>query len=453
MLLTINLQLNEFATFDTDLDSPQLLPPLTTEPRVAFADVLKMGAELAADTTIADGQLLPASGNELPPWPVTNTGALLSGDETVAAAGTPAGLVPLAALPAASAAMPVIAATATLSTLQGAVPGLPPAAGNGLPEAASQRAPAVPVLPDASAATVDARDGTQAGFARRSAALLAATPQSAAMAALSPSAALREQQAAPLATLAEHKLADDQQRLAAKLPRAAGPALQPATALQSSVTNDSGHVHAARDSMLPPGPALQVTAAVPQTAPTGSLDALLPQDAQPFTQQPVPASAQTATQASPGTAGTSAAAQSIDVPVRDAAWGEQIGQRVQLMVSNRLQTAEIRLTPAELGPLRIQLAVDDGAASVTFHAASAVTRDAIEQALPRLREMLTENGLTLSQADIGEQGVQHGGREHRDDASTVAFASGDASGERDGEVVTAAAHGTSDPSALVDMFA
>ncbi len=95
----------------------------------------------------------------------------------------------------------------------------------------------------------------------------------------------------------------------------------------------------------------------------------------------------------------------IGTPVRDAAWGEQISERVAIMAGNNLKSAEIRLTPAELGPLRVHVSVDDGATHVTFHAQHLVTREAIEQALPRLREMLAENGLTLGQAEVGEQGV------------------------------------------------
>ncbi len=101
----------------------------------------------------------------------------------------------------------------------------------------------------------------------------------------------------------------------------------------------------------------------------------------------------------------------IGTPVRDSAWGEQLSERVVLMASNQFKTAEIRLTPAELGPLRVQVSVDDGAANVTFHAQHALTREAIEQALPRLREMLAENGLSLGQADVSEQNVAQGNKD------------------------------------------
>jgi flagellar hook-length control protein FliK len=98
----------------------------------------------------------------------------------------------------------------------------------------------------------------------------------------------------------------------------------------------------------------------------------------------------------------------IGTPVRESVWGDQLGERVVMMAGNQLKTAEIRLTPAELGPLRVQVAVDDGAAHVTFHAQHAVTREAIEQALPRLREMLAENGLALGQTDVSDRGVGEG---------------------------------------------
>jgi flagellar hook-length control protein FliK len=87
-----------------------------------------------------------------------------------------------------------------------------------------------------------------------------------------------------------------------------------------------------------------------------------------------------------------------------------------MLAGVQTRTAEIRLTPAELGPLRVQISVDDGQANVAFQAHSAVTREAIEQALPRLREMLAESGLSLGQADVGEQGVA--GRESDGDTAS-----------------------------------
>lgn len=147
---------------------------------------------------------------------------------------------------------------------------------------------------------------------------------------------------------------------------------------------------------------------------------------------------------------------SIDVPVRDAAWAEQLGERVQLMANSRLQTAEIRLTPAELGPVRVQIAVDDGTANVTFQAQHAITRDVIEQALPRLRELLAESGLTLNQASVDGEGVRHGSRQAGDggrDTSAAAQNGTDAAADgvpEDGEDTTRSRRAGD---GLVDTFA
>ena len=451
MLPTMILQPSELATFDTDLNSANPLPQLATEPRVAFADVLKMGAKLTLETTIADGQLLPPGGNELPALAANQMGTLVSGDE--AGAGAPVGLLPLLPLPAPTGSAPVTASTS--STLQVAVPGLPYSGGNGATETALQQALHGPVQGKSTADMADAGRTTAAATLRHSPVGLVDIGPSLEAAERQLTTALREQQAAPIATLADNKLADDQQRLAAKLLSADGVTEQLARALGRGAPADNGENNAQRDFKPPFGTPLQVSTPAPQAGSTAKLESLLLQDAQPFTQQSGTAPAQAATlPPTPGAAGgATVASQSIDVPVRDAAWGEQIGQRVQLMASNRLQTAEIRLTPAELGPLRIQVAVDDGAASVTFHAASAVTRDAIEQALPRLREMLAESGLTLGQTDIGEQGVQHGGREGSDDAPAVTHAAADPADDPDGEATSGQHRRTIESSGLVDMFA
>lgn len=97
--------------------------------------------------------------------------------------------------------------------------------------------------------------------------------------------------------------------------------------------------------------------------------------------------------------------QTISTPVRDAAWGQKLGEQLITLTGNQIRTAEIKLTPADLGPLRVQISIDEGATNVSFQAQHSVTREAIEQALPRLREMLAESGLSLGQTDVSEQGV------------------------------------------------
>ena len=112
---------------------------------------------------------------------------------------------------------------------------------------------------------------------------------------------------------------------------------------------------------------------------------------------------------------------SIDIPVRDASWGDRLNERVVMMANNRLQNVDLRLSPAELGPLRVKVSVEDGTANVSFVAQHAVTRDAIEQALPRLRTLLEQNGIDLGNTSVDqhspEQGMAHAGADGGDESS------------------------------------
>ncbi len=115
----------------------------------------------------------------------------------------------------------------------------------------------------------------------------------------------------------------------------------------------------------------------------------------------------------PAVTATPVSMPAIDVPPGADGWGDALGDRVIMMAGQRLQTADIRLNPADLGPLRVQVSVDDGTVSVSFHAQHALTRDAIEQALPRLRDLLGDNGLALADASVSDQGAP---RQETDDS-------------------------------------
>lgn len=114
----------------------------------------------------------------------------------------------------------------------------------------------------------------------------------------------------------------------------------------------------------------------------------------------------------------------ITLPVQAPDWDARFADRIVMMANGQQQHAEIRLTPAELGPLRVRLSVEGGEANVAFVAQHAVTREAIEQALPRLRELLAENGLSLGHTSVGDDGVAEGKRDGEQQQSSSFAASG-----------------------------
>lgn len=142
---------------------------------------------------------------------------------------------------------------------------------------------------------------------------------------------------------------------------------------------------------------------------------------------------------------------SIDVPVLDDAWGDALNERVLWMAGKSIQKAEIRLNPADLGPIRVEVSVADDAAKVSFSAQNATTREALESALPRLREMLSENGLSLANTDVSDTGGQQEQNAGEDEALHGPSAATDGVVE-DGLVGAASALKSGQSSALVDTF-
>ena len=91
---------------------------------------------------------------------------------------------------------------------------------------------------------------------------------------------------------------------------------------------------------------------------------------------------------------------SIPQFVGSQAWGGMVGDRVVWMFGQQHQSAEIMLNPPALGPLEVRLSMSDGQASLTFTTQHAPVREALDAATPRLREMLSESGITLGDVSV-----------------------------------------------------
>jgi flagellar hook-length control protein FliK len=129
-----------------------------------------------------------------------------------------------------------------------------------------------------------------------------------------------------------------------------------------------------------------------------------------------------------------------------------VAQKFAHVVSLRLGEAEIRLNPAHLGPVGIEISYGDNQASVLITAAQPATRDALEQALPHLRELLAQQGIALGESTVRDQ---PGGDSAA--AATNASRRAEAAGAVDsvpGNLQTdAAAHRGSRSAGLIDTFA
>ena len=103
----------------------------------------------------------------------------------------------------------------------------------------------------------------------------------------------------------------------------------------------------------------------------------------------------------------------VDLPVGQPKWGGEFAQKVVWLSSQQHQVAEIRLNPAHLGPVEVTLSITQGQATAQFSSPHLAVREAIEQALPRLREMMAENGITLGNVMVGSDSFQQDNRQQQ----------------------------------------
>lgn len=89
--------------------------------------------------------------------------------------------------------------------------------------------------------------------------------------------------------------------------------------------------------------------------------------------------------------------------LQSEAWSRVLSSRVIWMAREGVQQASLKLNPANMGPVEVKLHMHHDQATINFIAQHAATRDALEQALPRLRESFQENGMELAHADVSQE--------------------------------------------------
>lgn len=111
------------------------------------------------------------------------------------------------------------------------------------------------------------------------------------------------------------------------------------------------------------------------------------------------------------------AGERIAARVGTSAWENQVGQKIVWMAAGAEQSASLTLNPPDLGPLQVVLSVTNDQASVAFSSNQLEVRQALENALPRLREMMGESGIALGNATVNagmpDQRQAQGGEQPR----------------------------------------
>ncbi|KTF19716.1 flagellar hook-length control protein FliK [Pseudoalteromonas sp. 10-33] len=99
--------------------------------------------------------------------------------------------------------------------------------------------------------------------------------------------------------------------------------------------------------------------------------------------------------------------QAINIVKSDAA--KLLQERVSSMLSINNKEAEIRLDPPEMGSMQIRVRSDAEQAQINFVVQTQQAKEALEQSMPRLREMLAQQGLELGESTIsyGQSGGEN----------------------------------------------
>jgi flagellar hook-length control protein FliK len=100
----------------------------------------------------------------------------------------------------------------------------------------------------------------------------------------------------------------------------------------------------------------------------------------------------------------------VSTPCGQEGWDQAVSQKVSWMVQDQIKSATLTLNPPNMGPIHIQVQLDQQQVHVQFVSVQPEVRQALQQAIPALEAMMTQSGLQLGQSDVSDQ-RQPAGRE------------------------------------------
>lgn len=152
-----------------------------------------------------------------------------------------------------------------------------------------------------------------------------------------------------------------------------------------------------------------------------------------------------------------AAPQTLNVPFGQAGWGDAVMDKMMWMSSQNLRSVEIRLDPADLGPLEIHIQTRGQEHQVQFVTQNPSVREALEAQMFRLREAFSQQGMDLVDVSVGDSAAEQQTHHNEGEAahgrrSNVAAGQGLEADEA-GMLLAAAAVTQAESTRLVDYYA
>ena len=85
----------------------------------------------------------------------------------------------------------------------------------------------------------------------------------------------------------------------------------------------------------------------------------------------------------------------------------ELKDKVMVMMNQKLQQIEIRLDPQELGNVNVKINLQNEQAVVSFTVQNQQAKEAFDQNLGRLKEMLAESGVDVGDANVEQENKQN----------------------------------------------
>lgn len=93
----------------------------------------------------------------------------------------------------------------------------------------------------------------------------------------------------------------------------------------------------------------------------------------------------------------------IETPVGHERWTQEVGDKLSWMVTKQESSATLVLNPPHMGRVEVSVTINGDQASASFVSANPAVREALENAIPRLKEVLADAGVQLGQAQVGAE--------------------------------------------------
>jgi flagellar hook-length control protein FliK len=129
----------------------------------------------------------------------------------------------------------------------------------------------------------------------------------------------------------------------------------------------------------------------------------------------------------------------VDVPamtrtLSHPAWNQEMGERIVWMSNQGISSAEIKMNPQNMGPITVRIDMNQDQATISFTAQNSEVRTALEASIPKLREMLGSQNVTLADVNVSQQSSSNtnsdSSRSQQQAAQMAADASANGQGNR-----------------------